>query len=107
MIEVTCGDGPMAPDLPHAGTELPRGIAARLNDRGMALSDTCGHIHRLYKGMPEDVTTVRTPIHRYAIDGNRPRRRELLSRPEHHRAVPADRFRRTSDLSRRPGAGRR
>jgi len=72
MIEVTRGDGPIVLGLPHTGTDLPSGIAARLNDRGRALADTDWHIDRLYNGLRDDVTMVRTPIHRYVIDVNRP-----------------------------------
>lgn len=72
MIEVTRGDGPILLGLPHTGTDLPPGIVARLNERGRALADTDWHIDRLYNGLRDDVTMVRTPIHRYVIDVNRP-----------------------------------
>lgn len=71
MIEVGQGSGPIVLGLPHTGTDLPPGIAKRLNDRGRALADTDWHIHRLYGGLLDGVTTVRTPIHRYVIDVNR------------------------------------
>ena len=71
MIEVTRGEGPLVLGLPHTGTELPDDVAAELNETGLALADTDWHIHRLYIGLLDDVTTVRTPIHRYAIDVNR------------------------------------
>lgn len=71
MIEVTEGSGPIVLGLPHTGTDLPPDVAGALNDHGRALIDTDWHIHRLYAGLG-DVTTVRTPIHRYVIDVNRP-----------------------------------
>ena len=71
MIEVTRGSGPIVLGLPHTGTDLPDDARARLNARGRALADTDWHIHRLYDGLLEGVTTVRTPIHRYVIDANR------------------------------------
>lgn len=71
MIEVARGDGPLVLGLPHTGTELPADVAARLNDRGRALADTDWHVHRLYAGLAPAATTVRTTIHRYAIDVNR------------------------------------
>jgi len=71
MIEVTRGDSPLLLGLPHTGTELPGDSAARLNDRGRALADTDWHVHTLYQGLADGVSTVRTPIHRYVIDVNR------------------------------------
>lgn len=71
MIEVQRGEGPIVLGLPHTGTDLPEEIAARLNERGLAIADTDWHIHRLYDGLLDGVTTVRTPIHRYAVDVNR------------------------------------
>jgi N-formylglutamate deformylase len=70
-IEITRGAGPIVLGLPHTGTELPADIHARLNSVGLALADTDWHIHDLYAGLIPDVTTVRTPIHRYVIDVNR------------------------------------
>jgi N-formylglutamate deformylase len=71
MIEVVQGNGPIILCLPHTGTELPLDVKDVLNDRGRAMADTDWNIDRLYNGLLDDVTTVRTPIHRYAIDVNR------------------------------------
>jgi formiminoglutamase len=71
FLEVEHGDSPLVLGLPHTGTDLPDDIADALNDRGRALADTDWHIHRLYAGLADGVTTVRTRIHRYAIDVNR------------------------------------
>jgi N-formylglutamate deformylase len=71
MIEVVQGDSPLVLGLPHTGAGVPPEIWARLNDTGKALADTDWHIHTLYGGLVEGVTTVRTPIHRYVIDVNR------------------------------------
>ncbi len=71
MIEVVQASGPIVLGLPHTGTEVPAHIRETLNDRGRALADTDWHIHRLYGGLLDTVTTVRTPVHRYAIDVNR------------------------------------
>ena len=71
MIEVTQGSSPLVLGLPHTGTDVPAEVAQHLNDRGQALADTDWHIHDLYAGLVEGVTTVRTPIHRYVIDVNR------------------------------------
>jgi len=71
MIEVTQGSSPLILGLPHTGTDVPPEIWQGLNDTGRALADTDWHIHTLYEGVVEGVTTVRTPIHRYVIDVNR------------------------------------
>lgn len=71
FLDITRGDGPLVLGLPHTGTDLPDDVAGALNETGGALADTDWHIHRLYDGLAEDVTTVRTTIHRYAIDVNR------------------------------------
>jgi len=71
MIEVVRGDGPLVLGLPHTGVYVPPEIMARLNVTGRALADTDWHIERLYDGLIDGVTTVRTPVHRYVIDVNR------------------------------------
>lgn len=71
MIEVVQGGGPLVLGLPHTGTFVPPEILVRLNERGRALADTDWHIEKLYDGLIGDVTTVRTPVHRYVIDVNR------------------------------------
>ncbi|MGI3170412.1 N-formylglutamate deformylase [Pseudooceanicola sp. C21-150M6] len=71
FLEITRGESPLVLGLPHTGTELPEDVAAGLNDTGRAIADTDWHIHELYAGLAKGVTTVRTRIHRYAIDVNR------------------------------------
>ncbi|MFB9149876.1 N-formylglutamate deformylase [Roseovarius ramblicola] len=71
MIEVVQGNGPLVLGFPHTGTYVPPEIAARLNATGRTLADTDWHVERLYDGLVGDVTTVRTPVHRYVIDVNR------------------------------------
>lgn len=71
MIEVTRGASPLVLGLPHTGTDVPVEVWDRLNDTGRALADTDWHVHDLYTGLVDGVTTVRTPIHRYVIDVNR------------------------------------
>lgn len=70
-LEVTPGSSPIVLGLPHTGTEIPADCLDRLNGAGRARTDTDWHIHTLYGGLLDDVTTVRTPIHRYVIDVNR------------------------------------
>ena len=70
-VEVVRGDGPVVLGLPHTGTFLPSGIAARLNSRGKGLDDTDWHLHTLYDGLLSSATSVRATFHRYVIDANR------------------------------------
>ena len=71
IVEVTRGDSPIVLGLPHTGTFVPDSIMGRLNARGQSLSDTDWHIHKLYDGLLEGITTVRATTHRYVIDVNR------------------------------------
>lgn len=70
-IEVHRGETPLVLGLPHTGTYIPEDIAACLNERGLARADTDWHIEAVYAGLVDGATTVRTPVHRYAIDVNR------------------------------------
>lgn len=65
------GDSPIILGFPHTGTDISPPVAARLNPVGMTLTDTDWHLHRLYDGLLDGVTTLRTPTHRYVIDVNR------------------------------------
>lgn len=71
MIKTIQGSSPVVLGLPHTGTEVPPEIWDGLNETGQALADTDWHIHDLYAGLVADITSVRTPIHRYVIDVNR------------------------------------
>lgn len=71
FLEITRGESPLVLGLPHTGTEVPSEIWAGLNAAGQALADTDWHVHELYAGLADDVTTVRTKVHRYVIDVNR------------------------------------
>jgi N-formylglutamate amidohydrolase len=71
VFEVRQGTSPVILGLPHTGTDVPEDIWARLNDNGRILADTDWHIHKLYDGLLDNVTTVRATFHRYCIDANR------------------------------------
>ncbi len=68
-----CGQGhsPLILAFPHTGTAVPADVEKCLNPNGKLLADTDWHIHRLYDGLLDDVTTVRAVFHRYVIDANR------------------------------------
>jgi N-formylglutamate deformylase len=65
------GTSPVILAFPHTGTDVPPEIWNRLNDNGKLLADTDWHIHDLYDGLLDGVTTVRATFHRYVIDANR------------------------------------
>ena len=64
VVEITRGHGPVVLGLPHTGTDVPPDIATRLNETGRQLTDTDWHVHRLYDGLLEEVTTIRATFHR-------------------------------------------
>ncbi|MCV2874120.1 N-formylglutamate deformylase [Defluviimonas sp. WL0050] len=70
-FDITRGDSPVILGQPHGGTWLPDSLTARLNDNGRKLADTDWHITRLYDGLLDGATVVRSNVHRYAIDANR------------------------------------
>ncbi|MCM2563372.1 N-formylglutamate deformylase [Lutimaribacter sp. EGI FJ00015] len=71
MIDITWGDSPLVLGLPHTGTDIPDDCLAPLNETGRAIADTDWHIDRLYSGLLEGASAVRTTVHRYVIDVNR------------------------------------
>ncbi len=71
-IEVIEGDVPIILTQPHAGIWLPADLRMRLQDHALELRDTDWHISRLYDDLLPAATIVRTPVHRYVIDVNRP-----------------------------------
>jgi formiminoglutamase len=71
MIETHRGTSPVILGFPHTGTHVPEAIAARLNERGLLLTDTDWHIHKLYAGLLPQASSVRARFHRYVIDANR------------------------------------
>jgi formiminoglutamase len=70
-VNVISGDSPVILGMPHGGVFLPDGISARLNERGVGLSDTDWHIAPLYEGLLPGATMVQAAFHRYVIDANR------------------------------------
>jgi N-formylglutamate deformylase len=71
VFETRQGTSPVILAFPHTGTDVPADIRERLNDTGKILADTDWHIHHLYDGLLEGVTTVRATFHRYVLDANR------------------------------------
>jgi len=71
QVSIRQGDGPVVLGVPHAGTDVPDDLMARLNDRGRERADTDWWVDRLYDGLLPDATLVKALFHRYLIDANR------------------------------------
>ena len=66
------GSAPLLVSLPHDGTFVPDGIAARLTPQARRVPDTDWHIARLYALAKDLGASVLVPTHsRYVIDLNR------------------------------------
>ena len=70
-VSITEGDSPLILSVPHAGTQIPDAIRARLNSSGLAIADTDWHVDRLYKDLVPGATMIKANFHRYVIDANR------------------------------------
>lgn len=70
-VQVIKGDSPVILSMPHTGTFVPDDIWSTFNPLGQTLEDTDWHVHKLYKDLLPNVTTVRATFHRYVIDANR------------------------------------
>jgi len=72
LFELIRGDSPLVIDVPHAGTFVPPGIAARLSPAAQALPDTDWHVEKLYAFSPASGATLVVATHsRIAVDLNR------------------------------------
>ncbi|MCY4153020.1 MAG: N-formylglutamate deformylase [Aestuariivita sp.] len=71
FLHMVHGDSPLILGFPHTGTDLPDHITPKLNSIGRGLADTDWHIDQLYENLVADVSSVKTTIHRYAVDVNR------------------------------------
>jgi len=71
QVAVHAGDSPVILGVPHAGTDIPEDLLARLNDRGRDRADTDWWVDRLYQDLLPGATLVKALFHRYVIDANR------------------------------------
>jgi N-formylglutamate amidohydrolase len=79
LYDFRSGSAPLLVDVPHAGTEVPPGIAERLSERAAILPDTDWHVHRLVEGAPrQGAARMEARVSRYVIDLNRGRDDEPL-----------------------------
>ncbi|KAF1689187.1 N-formylglutamate deformylase [Pseudoxanthomonas koreensis] len=67
------GTAPLLVSLPHDGSALPEGLAARLTDTARRAPDTDWHVSRLYDFARQLGASILVPRHsRYVVDLNRP-----------------------------------
>lgn len=67
------GTRPLLISMPHVGTHVPLGIAARLTPEGLELHDTDWHLERLYDFAVDMGASILLATHsRYVVDLNRP-----------------------------------
>lgn len=79
LFDLRPGDGPLIFSVPHAGTELPADIAARLTPHALSLPDTDWHVEQLYDFAADlGAGMIRANVSRYVIDLNRPPQDESL-----------------------------
>ncbi len=79
LYDLCVGEAPLIFSVPHAGTELPRDIAAQLTAHAKTLPDTDWHVEKLYDFATDlGATLIRANVSRYVIDLNRPPQDESL-----------------------------
>ena len=72
LYEIDRGESPLIVDVPHAGTYLPVGLAARLTPAARALPDTDWHVEKLFSFARGVGVTMLVATHsRYVVDLNR------------------------------------
>ena len=72
LYEIDRGESPLIIDVPHAGTYLPVGIAARLAPTARGLPDTDWHVEKLFSFARRLGATLLVATHsRYVVDLNR------------------------------------
>ena len=73
VFRFAAGGAPLLVSMPHVGTGLPDGFAARLTDAAQRLPDTDWHVDRLYDFVAAlGASVLRARYSRYVIDLNRP-----------------------------------
>jgi N-formylglutamate deformylase len=73
LLSLKTGTVPLIFSVPHAGTDVPENIAARLTDDARKLPDTDWHVHELYDFAGRlGASMLKANVSRYVIDLNRP-----------------------------------
>jgi N-formylglutamate deformylase len=73
MFSLTRGTSPLLVSFPHAGTEIPDAIAARMTPEALQRADVDWHLPQLYDFVHAmGATTIAARFARHVIDLNRP-----------------------------------
>ncbi|HEY4066108.1 MAG TPA: N-formylglutamate deformylase [Burkholderiaceae bacterium] len=73
MFALTRGSSPLLVSFPHAGTEIPDELAARMTPEALQLADVDWHLPQLYDFVRAmGATTIAARFARHVIDLNRP-----------------------------------
>jgi len=73
MFTMTQGNAPLLVSFPHAGTEIPDALAARLTPEALLRADVDWHLPRLYDFVRAmGASTISARFARHVIDLNRP-----------------------------------
>lgn len=73
LYEYSRGDSPLLISIPHSGTYIPPGIAARMTETALAVPDTDWFVPELYAFARElGIGVLRATHSRYVVDLNRP-----------------------------------
>src|SRR5512140_2298668 len=88
------GSAPLLVSMPHVGTHVPPGLAARVTDEARQVPDTDWHLERLYDFADALGASVLVATHsRYVIDLNRsPDNRNLYPGQDTTALCPVDTF---------------
>ena len=90
------GDLPLLVSMPHAGTQVPPALAARLTPEALRLPDTDWHLPRLYDFLQAMGANLLVAVHsRYVVDLNRdPSGTPLYPGADNSELVPLSTFER-------------
>ncbi len=73
MYALTCGSVPLLVSFPHAGTEIPPDLAARMTPQALQRADVDWHLPQLYAFVHAmGASTIAARFARHVIDLNRP-----------------------------------
>jgi N-formylglutamate deformylase len=79
MFTLTLGTAPLLVSFPHAGTEIPDELAARMTPEGLQRADVDWHLPQLYAfARSMGASTLAARFARHVIDLNRPPEDESL-----------------------------
>lgn len=94
LFDFVAGRTPLLIDVPHAGTEVPHGLRARLTPAARLLPDTDWHVDKLYACAAElGASLMLARQSRYLVDLNRdPLNRALYAGADNTELVPRRTF---------------